>query len=131
MRVRRAVIEEMVAHARLEAPIECCGLLVGAGELIEECHRAVNVRSSAVTYQVDPQDHFAVIRRARAAGRSVIGAYHSHPASAAIPSDTDVREAYDSGLVYVIVSLADSRPDVRAYRISEGRAQHVPLVPVP
>jgi len=86
---------------------------------------------SPTTYLVDPADHFAAIRRARAQGRSVVGAYHSHPRSPAIPSPTDVREAHDPDFVYLIVSLADPRtPDVRGYRLSAEELVEVQLVVV-
>ena len=129
MRIRRAVLDEIVAHARADAPLECCGLLIGSGEEIEERCAAGNLRGSPVAFLVDPADHFTAIRKARARGRTVIGAYHSHPRSPAVPSATDIAEANDPTLVYVIVSLEAPEPDVRAYRITEGRVDAVPLIP--
>jgi [CysO sulfur-carrier protein]-S-L-cysteine hydrolase len=126
--LRAGVREAIVAHARAEAPIECCGLLLGTPALVEDAYRAANLRQSPTTYLVDPADHFAAIRRARAEGRRVVGAYHSHPRSAAIPSPTDRREAHPD-FVYVIVSLADPRtPDVRGYRLWAEELVEVPLV---
>jgi [CysO sulfur-carrier protein]-S-L-cysteine hydrolase len=130
-RVRQAVIEAMIAHARAEAPLECCGLLLGRDDLIDESVRATNIRASPVAYCVDPRDHFAAIRRARATARRIIGAYHSHPSSLPIPSPTDVAEAFDSDLLYVIVSLERDEPDIRAYRIESGNFGELALVPVP
>ena len=118
MRTRRAVLDAIVAHARAAAPLECCGLLIGSGDLIDEAHPVENVRRSPVAFEVDPAGHFDAIRKARSSRRSVIGAYHSHPASAPVPSATDVREASDPHLLHVIVSLAQREPDVRAWRIS-------------
>jgi len=129
MRIRRAVLDEIVAHARADAPLECCGLLLGAGEEIEETCPAANLRGSPVAFLVDPADHFAAIRRARARGRTVIGAYHSHPRAPAVPSPTDIAEANDPAWLHVIVSLEAPEPDVRAYRISDGRVDAVPLIP--
>jgi proteasome lid subunit RPN8/RPN11 len=129
MRMRRAVIDAMIAHARAEAPVECCGLLIGREGLVEESRPARNLRNSPVAYLVDPQEHFEAIRSARLAGRVVVGAYHSHPRSPAVPSATDVAEAYDPGLLYVIVSLQPGSPDVRAYRIETGTFREVSLVP--
>ena len=122
-----AARDAVVAHAREEAPIECCGLLLGRKGTVEECVRARNIRRSRTSYLIDPADHFAAIRRARVEQRAVLGAYHSHPQSPPVPSETDVREALDRDLLYVIVSLADpAAPDVRGYvRVGVG------LVPVP
>lgn len=109
----------MLAHAREEAPRECCGLLVGKGESIVRSVRARNRDAKATRYLIDPEDHFAAIRGARADRLEVIGAYHSHPSSEAVPSPTDVADANSgSDFLYVIVSLLNE--DVRAYRIENG-----------
>jgi [CysO sulfur-carrier protein]-S-L-cysteine hydrolase len=120
MRIGRDVLDAIVAHARAEAPLECCGLLIGSADEIDESVPAENVRRSATRFEIDPGAHFAAIRKARAAGRSVVGAYHSHPASPAMPSETDVREANDSYLLHVIVSLAAATPQVGAFYIRDG-----------
>ena len=113
-----AAKEAMIAHARDDAPLECCGLLLGAQGVIEEAVRARNLRHSRTAYLVDPADHFAAIRRARKEGRTIVGAYHSHPRSPAVPSPVDLLEAQYPDFLYVIVSLADPRtPDVRGYRL--------------
>ena len=132
MEVRRAALDAVVAHARQAMPEECCGLLIGSGGRIEEAVPARNALASPTRYEVDPADHFAVIRRVRREGRSIVGAYHSHPATAATPSPTDVAQAYDHELLYVIVSLRDlARPEVRAYRIVNGGVDEIALVVVP
>ena len=123
--VRDAVLD----HARRALPNECCGLLIGgrAGTdtRITRAWPARNLRRSPTRYLIDPADHFAAIRAGRAAGQSVVGAYHSHPASPASPSATDIREADDTALVYVIASPA--RAEVRAYRLDAGRLRRVEL----
>ena len=117
--VLSAAREAMIAHARDEAPLECCGLLLGAPGVVEEAVRARNLRRSRTAYLVDPADHFATIRRARKEGRTIVGAYHSHPRSPAVPSPVDLEEAQFPEFLYVIVSLADPRaPDVRGYRLT-------------
>jgi proteasome lid subunit RPN8/RPN11 len=130
--VRRAALDRLVAHAREALPDECCGLLVGSGDCVEEAVPARNVRASPTRYEVDPADHFAVIRRVRREGREIVGAYHSHPSTAAVPSPTDLAEAYDDTLLYVIVSLRDAqRPEVRGFRIAAGQVREVALVAAP
>jgi proteasome lid subunit RPN8/RPN11 len=109
----------MLEHAREEAPRECCGLLVGKADTVVRDVRARNLAEPATRYFIDPEDHFAAIRAARAEGLEVVGAYHSHPSSAPLPSPTDVAEANSgSDFLYVIVSLLNE--DVRAYRIESG-----------
>lgn len=122
----------MLAHARESAPNECCGLLVGRpGEIVRSV-RATNLQASPTRYLIDPRDHLAAIHTARTEHQRVIGAYHSHPASAPVPSASDLAEAiWGSTFLYVIVSPAEVTGDpVRAYRVKGGRAEAVELVRV-
>lgn len=126
------VIDAMIAHARDEAPNECCGLLVGEGAVVDEWIRTRNLKASPTEYLVDPADHFDAIRRVRAKGRTIVGAYHSHPASPAVPSPTDVSEAHYPEFVYVIVSLeSPDAPSVHAYAIRSGSFAPVAIVAMP
>ncbi len=130
--IKQHVIDALVAHAREESPNECCGLLGGTGGVVDASMRAHNLKASPTEYLVDPADHFAAIRQWRAEGLDVIGAYHSHPRSEAVPSATDVREAYYPEFAYVIVSLQDpQRPDIRAYQIARGNFTPVTVVAQP
>ena len=121
--VRAAILQ----HAREEAPHECCGLLVGRRGNIESAIRARNLQSSATRYLIDPADHFAAMRTARSNGQRVIGAYHSHPASAPTPSDSDIAEATGGrDFLYVIVSPATEQ--VAGYYLRNGKVNPVDLV---
>ena len=121
MNIPERVVAELLAHAREEAPRECCGLLVGTPDSVVRSVRARNLAEERTRYLVDPHDHFRAIRAARADRLEVVGAYHSHPATAPVPSPTDVNEAANgSDFLYVIVSLLND--DVRAYRIDGGAA---------
>ena len=131
MKIRQAIFDQIVSHALDERPNECCGLLIGRGEVIEDAVRARNVKRSATRFQVEPADHFAAIRRARSAGREVIGAYHSHPNGPSYPSETDRARLTDPSMFHVIVSLAHGTRTVRAFRIAEGNFTPLELVPVP
>ena len=120
MKIQLHVLAGITGHARDAAPLECCGLLAGKDELIDEYIRTDNVRASEVAYQVDPVEHIAAMKSLRVRGRVILGAYHSHPRTPAVPSATDLAEAHDAALLYVIVSLGDERPDIRAYRLQGG-----------
>jgi len=130
MLISPSAVAAMLAHARADAPRECCGLLIGKGESIVRTVRARNVDAKATRYLIDPEDHFAAIRSARTEGLEVIGAYHSHPSSAPVPSATDITEA-NSGpdFLYVIVSLIGD--EVRAYRMEHGTFVPCPLTLTP
>jgi proteasome lid subunit RPN8/RPN11 len=128
--IPETVVRDMLAHAREDASRECCGLLIGMGDSVARSVRARNLDANASRYLIDPQDHFAAIRSARAEGLEVIGAYHSHPSSAAIPSATDIAEANSgSDFLYLIVSLRNDQ--VRAFRISSGLSEPLNLVAQP
>jgi [CysO sulfur-carrier protein]-S-L-cysteine hydrolase len=128
LRITHHVLDGLIAHARDEAPFECCGLLAGAGDLIDEYVRTRNTRASEVAYEIDPREHISVMKSLRAQGRTVLGAYHSHPRTAALPSATDVAEAhYEQDFLYVIVSLGREPPDLRAYRLEGDRMIEAPF----
>jgi proteasome lid subunit RPN8/RPN11 len=113
------VIDQMLAHARQEAPNECCGLLVGRRGVVESAVRARNLEASPSRYLIDPQDHFAAMKDARARGMFVVGAYHSHPSGPPTPSASDIAEASGgSEFLYVIV-LPGTR-GVTAYFLKNG-----------
>ena len=89
MRIRQDAFDRIVAHATEEKPNECCGLLIGTAELVQDVVRARNAHRSPTRFQVEPADQFAAIRKARAAGLEVVGAYHSHPNGPSGPSELD------------------------------------------
>jgi proteasome lid subunit RPN8/RPN11 len=125
--IRRGIVEQIVAHARAEAPLECCGLLLGTPGRLDVALPARNLLASPARFALDPVDHFAAVRRARALGVDVVGVYHSHPASAPVPSPRDLAEASYPDFVYVIASLPQG--EVRAYRLVDGNFLSVGLVP--
>jgi proteasome lid subunit RPN8/RPN11 len=130
VRIYETVLTTIAAHARREAPDECCGLLVGSSDLIEEAVATRNLLAHPSRYQIDPEQHIALNRRLRGTSRSVIGAYHSHPRTEAVPSPSDIAEAHYPEFVWVIVSLAGDQPAFGAYRIVAGTARTIMLARV-
>jgi [CysO sulfur-carrier protein]-S-L-cysteine hydrolase len=92
---------------------------------------ARNLLAHPSRYQIDPQDHIATNRRLRGTDRAVVGAYHSHPRSPAVPSPRDVAEAQYPEFVWLIVSLATEPAEFRAYRIREDQVREVGLLQNP
>jgi proteasome lid subunit RPN8/RPN11 len=131
VKIRQAALDRIVAHAVEDLPNECCGLLIGTKEIVEDVARARNTKRSKTRFQVEPADHFAAIRRARAGGFEIIGAYHSHPSGPSGPSDTDRARLTDPSMFHVIVSLAHGTRTVRAFRLADGNFSPLELVPVP
>jgi proteasome lid subunit RPN8/RPN11 len=131
VKIRQEVLARIVAHAVADLPNECCGLLIGSAEIVEDAARARNVKRSRTKFQVEPADHFAAIRKARSAGLEIVGAYHSHPSGPSGPSDTDRARLTDPAMFHVIVSLAHGTRTVRAFRLVDGNFSPLELVPVP
>ena len=114
-------IDEMIAHAKEDAPNECCGIIAGENARATKLFRAKNAEGSPYRYSVDPKDLFRIHRECEDSGWEFLAIYHSHTASEAYPSPTDVRLAFWPEAYYVLVSLAKPEaPAVRAFRIVEG-----------
>jgi proteasome lid subunit RPN8/RPN11 len=124
----REQLGELVAHARSALPDEACGLLGGREGRVERVVRLNNAVPSPVSYVLEPTEQLRAQRELERAGLRMLAIYHSHPVSPALPSGTDVERALFPGTrepsfpdsLYIIVSLADNLPDVRAFRIGRG-----------
>jgi proteasome lid subunit RPN8/RPN11 len=130
LRLPAQVYTEMVGHCLSGLPDEGCGLLGGdlASATVARCYPTRNMAASAKLYEVDPQQHLRADRDAEANAMAIIGVFHSHTHTDAYPSPTDVAQAPDPGWHYVLVSLRDSHPMVRSYRIVGGRIDEEPVI---
>jgi proteasome lid subunit RPN8/RPN11 len=117
------IVEAIIRQAYSERPNEACGLLAGVGYRVKACFPLTNVDHSPVHFSFDPREQFRVLKEARALGLRIMACYHSHPSSSARPSDEDVRLAYDPQLIYLIVSLAEAEPLLKAFRIRNGAVE--------
>ena len=86
-------------------------------------YRARNAEASPLRYNLDPQDQFRIMTEMDDKGEELSAIYHSHTASPAYPSQTDINLAAYPGALYLIVSLAEGEEPLRGYRIEEGRGQ--------
>jgi proteasome lid subunit RPN8/RPN11 len=131
VRVRSAVLDELLAAARREPELECCGLLAGRDGLISLVLPARNVLASATAFEIAPQELFALFRRIRAEGLELLGIYHSHPRGENSPSARDIAGAFYPSAAYFILSpLLDAPRPVRAFRIHDGHVSELTLQPV-
>jgi proteasome lid subunit RPN8/RPN11 len=120
--IPRTIFDAMLAQALAELPAECCGLLAGRIEggvgVVSEHYPLVNELRSPTEFVSEPRSMFAAVKAMRAAGTDVLAVYHSHPASAPIPSRRDLERNYSNGVVNLIIGLAGSEPEVRAWWLS-------------
>jgi proteasome lid subunit RPN8/RPN11 len=131
VRIPTALIDEIVAHSREEAPNECCGLLGGRNGAATTLYRARNEFESPLRYNVHPQDLIRITNELDEGGEELVGIYHSHTRSEAYPSQTDVNLAENwPDPLYLICSLADpGAPVVRAFAIRDGDVSEAVIEP--
>ena len=120
--------ERVVAHCLDGLPLEACGLLAGHDGQVHEVYPTGNAAGSARLYTVQPKDLLRADRAAEGAGLALIGVWHSHTHTPAYPSPTDINQAPDPDWHYVVVSLSDTSPVLRSYRIVGGQAQEETVV---
>ena len=130
MKISREHIDEIVAHAREEAPNECCGIVASSDGAAVKVFRATNAEASPVRYSLDPREQYEITKEIETRGWELGAIYHSHTRSPAYPSQTDVNLAFYPDALYVIVSLAgENAPDLRAFKIAGEQIEEVPLEP--
>ena len=128
MKISRALIDEMVAHAREDLPNECCGMIGGRDGEATRVVRVENSAASPLRYEMDPKAQFDAYNAIEESGEELLGIYHSHTRSAAYPSQTDVNEAVMwPEQVYVIVGVAEDEDEVRAWQIVDGQVSEARL----
>jgi proteasome lid subunit RPN8/RPN11 len=125
--IPKPIHDEMVARARAAAPIEACGILAGVAGYVQMHHPMTNADASAEHYSLIPEEQFAVAKAIRNAGETMLAVWHSHPATPAWPSEEDIRLAVAPGVLHLILSLAGSKPELRAFLIEDGKAEAAPI----
>lgn len=115
----------MLTFCREKSPEEACGILAGKDGVVRKVYRMTNSEGSQVTYRIDPGEQFRTMKEMRQEGLDMVAIYHSHPASPAYPSATDVRLAVYEDPAYVIVSLANNETAVRAYTIRNKEIKEI------
>ena len=123
----RGFLTELLAHARAVAPNECCGLLAGVGDVATQRFPLVNALASPTRFESSPESMFAAVRAMHSHKIEIVGVYHSHPTSRAVPSASDLECRYSDDVATVIVSLATEPPEVRGWRVVEGRFVEIEL----
>ncbi len=125
LKLKKTDYEKMLAHCKEGLPNEACGLLAGTVEgdvkTVTKVYLLTNIDESNEHFSMDPKEQFAALKDARANGVSIIGNFHSHPESPSRPSEEDKRLAYDSTIEYLILSLQDTEPVLKAFGIDSEK----------
>jgi proteasome lid subunit RPN8/RPN11 len=128
VRISRSLVDELIAHAREDAPNECCGMVAADDGRAVEVYRAANAAASPLRYEIDGQEQYRIQMAIDDADLDLGAIYHSHTRSEPYPSQTDIGvalvdgrgEQWWPGTIYVIVGVAGDEPEVRAYDIRPG-----------
>lgn len=127
MRIARSLVEEMIEHARSDAPNECCGMIESADGRAVRVHRARNAAASPLRYELDGMEQYRIQSEIQRAGNRLGAIYHSHTRSAPYPSQTDINLAFYPESLYVIVGVAGPEAEVRVFRIVDGSVSETTL----
>lgn len=132
MRISAELLARVIEHAQAEAPNECCGVIgLRPGEEREAAVvlPATNKAASPLRFEIDPREVLALHTRLEEEGLELGCIYHSHTRTAAYPSQTDISFARGwPGVEWLIVSLAQERPEARSFLIEDGRVEEVELL---
>jgi proteasome lid subunit RPN8/RPN11 len=127
LRIKKKVMTALFDHATRELPYEACGYLAGKDNQVCKHYELTNMDQSEVHFSMDPKEQFAAVKDMRDQGLKLSGVYHSHPAGPTHPSAEDIRLAHDPDIIYVIVSLAETKPFVSAFSIRRGEVTLEPI----
>jgi len=130
LRIRRELVDEIVAHARRDHPDEACGVIAGpeGSDSPERFIPMLNAARSPTFYEFDSADLLKLYRELDANDEAPVVIYHSHTATEAYPSRTDANIAAEPDAHYVLVSTRD--PEVhefRSYRIVDAEITEEPV----
>jgi [CysO sulfur-carrier protein]-S-L-cysteine hydrolase len=127
MRISLDLYNEIVEHARSEAPNECCGMIASRDGEAVRIYPATNAAASPLRYEIDGAQQYRIQMEIEDSGLDLGAIYHSHTRTEPYPSQTDVNLAFYPDAVYVIVGLASEPPDVRAFTIRDGEVYDAEL----
>ena len=135
LRLSGAIADEMIAHSLDDRPNEACGILAASDGVVSKVFRMANEKASPMRYKMSDREMMAVQDEIDDTGLQMVAGYHSHTRTEAYPSPTDVKEAALGDLLYVIVSLMNEKPLIRAFRIIKknmgddtGEIEEIPVV---
>lgn len=132
--IRRDLVDAMIAHARADHPDEACGVIAGpeGSDRPERFLPMVNAARSPTFYEFDTADLLALYRDLDDRDEVPVVIYHSHTATEAYPSRTDIAYASEPHAHYVLVSTRDPETaEVRSFRIVDGEVVEEEIAVLP
>src|SRR5215831_10130038 len=123
LRISAELRSKIIAHARADHPDEACGVIAGpaGSDRPKRFIAMLNAERSPTFYRFDSQEQLRVWREMDDRDEEPVVIYHSHTATEAYPSRTDISYASEPGAHYVLVSTREpDRTDFRSFRIVDG-----------
>ncbi len=123
LRISQDLVDAMIAHARADHPDEACGVIAGpvGSDIPQRFIPMANAARSTTFYEFDSGDLLRLYREMDARDEEPVVIYHSHTATQAYPSRTDISYASEPNAHYVLVSTrSPESAEVRSYRIVDG-----------
>ncbi|HST46620.1 Mov34/MPN/PAD-1 family protein [Jatrophihabitans sp.] len=130
LRLPAAIHDAIIAHARRDHPNEACGVVAGpaGSDRPERLVEMTNAAGSPTFYQFDSREQLKLWQAMDDADEEPVVIYHSHTATEAYPSRTDINLAQEPNAHYVLVSTADpDSTEFRSYRIVGGQVSEEPV----
>lgn len=123
----RAMVDQVIAHARRDHPDEACGVIAGRDDKATRVVEMENAERSPTFYRFDAQEQLRVWRAMDDADEVPMVIYHSHTATEAHPSRTDISLASEPDAHYLLVSTRVQTDEVRSFRIADGAVTEEPV----
>ena len=127
LKISKAVVDQIVAHARADHPDEACGVIAGpaGSDQPQRFIPMINAARSPTFYEFDSADLLALYKDMDAKNEDPVVIYHSHTATEAYPSRTDISYASEPFAHYVLISTRetgneDGPFELRSFRIVDG-----------
>jgi proteasome lid subunit RPN8/RPN11 len=130
LRLDQATYDAIVAHARRDHPDEACGIVAGpaGSDAPSRVVPMLNAERSPTFYRFDSAEQLAVWREMDDRDEVPVVIYHSHTATEAYPSRTDISLAAEPDAHYVLVSTRDpDHTDFRSFLITDGQVTEEPV----
>jgi len=120
IRIPESIYRKMVEHAKKEKPLECCGLLAGKDQTVQEIFETQNTARSPILFSMDPKEELMALKEIENQSMEIVAIYHSHPHTIPFPSEEDVKMSFSFDVPWVIISLKERNDSVvKAFQIGK------------
>jgi proteasome lid subunit RPN8/RPN11 len=118
------LFNRIIEHACQKYPLESCGILAGMHGRITKFYPMTNKEKSSSCYLMEPEEQLRVFQEMEKEGFELSAIYHSHPHTAAFPSQRDVDNAFYPDSLILIISLIEKElPQIGAFQIEKGKIE--------